>query len=131
VHCLFSVVTLNAAYKRFKNLYSYLNATMGSTLAARRAGTKQANVLTQIKISDAKKNETKSVGLTPYKRLAMSRVSPNAAGTPTPSPIRTTGIIAIAKEMDDADLALNLFRSGMEQADRLRVSWKTYSEKWA
>jgi hypothetical protein len=28
--------------------------------------------------------------------------------------------IAIAKEMDEADLALNLFRSGMEQADRMR-----------
>jgi hypothetical protein len=28
--------------------------------------------------------------------------------------------IAIAREMNEADLALNLFRSGMDQADRLR-----------
>src|SRR5262249_50666712 len=41
-----------------------------------------------------------------------------------PNPYQPTGQwvegIAIAREMDEANLALNLFRSGMEQADRLR-----------
>src|SRR5437588_3186311 len=57
-------------------LHSYRSATIGSTLVARRAGTKQAARATPVSNSAIRPNVIGSVALTPNSRCAIKRVKP-------------------------------------------------------
>jgi hypothetical protein len=58
--------------------YSYRSATMGSTFAARRAGTKLASSTTAANISETAMNIEGSVGFTPYSKLDKKRLRASA-----------------------------------------------------
>jgi len=70
-------------------LYSYLSATIGSTLVARRAGHvygQQSHYYQQQ--GQGNEGPAGSLGRTPYSKPVRSRVSPRATATPMPTPIR-------------------------------------------
>src|SRR4029450_5419497 len=71
-------------------IYSYLSATIGSTFAARRAGTKQAARATPANTTETATNVIGSVAVTLTSRLDIKRVRPTAATTPTPIPAPVT-----------------------------------------
>src|SRR5262249_44526324 len=64
------------------------SATIGSTFAALRAGTKQANNPTTVKHNPTVTNVAGSVVLTSNNRVAISRVKTSAPPKPTVSPTR-------------------------------------------
>src|SRR5437667_7345543 len=68
--------------------HSYLRATIGSTLVARRAGTYTASRATIISSRAKATKVSGSLGRTPYSKPVRTRVSPRATATPTPTPIR-------------------------------------------
>ena len=69
--------------------HSYLNATIGSTLAARRAGKKQAAKAVEASSSATEMSVTESVALVSKSKRAMNRVEKMAATSPIPIPART------------------------------------------
>src|SRR5207247_11143014 len=69
--------------------HSYLNATIGSTLAARRAGKKQAAKAVEASSSATEMSVTESVALVSKSKRAMNRVEKMAATSPIPIPTRT------------------------------------------
>src|SRR5258708_35945376 len=70
--------------------YSYLRATIGSTLAALRAGSSAASAATTIISMDAIEMVAGSVGLTPNNNPEMSRDATSANGTPMAMPASTS-----------------------------------------
>jgi hypothetical protein len=58
-------------------VHSYLNATIGSTLAARRAGTKQAASATPVSSTEITTKVSGSVAVTPNNNVDISREDPN------------------------------------------------------
>src|SRR6266480_2575661 len=70
--------------------YSYLSATIGSTLVARRAGSKQATSATAVNRAAARPYVHGSLGCTPNNivvKLSRYLVSTYALATPRPTPI--------------------------------------------
>src|SRR5437899_3861157 len=67
--------------------HSYLNATMGSTRAARRAGNQPASRATALNNAIATTYATESVGATPNSSPRSTRVSTSAAMKPSANPI--------------------------------------------
>jgi hypothetical protein len=76
--------------------HSWRNATMGSTLAARRAGAKQATSATAITPSGATTKVVGSVGRTPNSRLDKILDSPHAPAIPAAAPAAATASLASA-----------------------------------
>src|SRR5438876_1113001 len=72
--------------------HSYLRATIGSTCAARRAGSQQASRATPANTAATPAKVSGSVALTPNSRLVITRVSINAPATPASTPAPTTPI---------------------------------------
>ena len=70
-----------------KLIYSYLSAIIGSTLVARRAGTRQATSATLLNKIAVAANVSGSVAVIPYRKLANSLVNPNAPPIPITTPI--------------------------------------------
>src|SRR3954453_2286706 len=68
-------------------VYSYLNATIGSTFVALRAGPKQASSATDMSTTAAAANVTGSAGVNPKSSDATMRVRAREATTPTATPI--------------------------------------------
>src|SRR5579864_5756516 len=69
--------------------HSYLNATNGSTFAARRAGRKLATAATEIIIKTATVIATGSAALTPNSLAEIRRTAARPIGTPTAIPAIT------------------------------------------
>src|SRR5262249_50265947 len=69
--------------------YALRSATIGSTVVARRAGTRHATAATRPSISATARNVGGSVGETSYRRLAQSRETASATATPIARPIPT------------------------------------------
>src|SRR5215468_9931998 len=69
-------------------VYSHLNATIGSTFAARRAGIQQATSATTVSKSAITTNVSGSVALTPNSKPDIRRVSATAAAEPIVTPIK-------------------------------------------
>src|SRR5215510_13587776 len=72
--------------------HSYLKASIGSTLVALRAGAKQATRATSVSSAAIVTNVNGSLAVTPNSRLAISRVSRNAARLPSATPARASSI---------------------------------------
>src|SRR5262249_54131407 len=83
-------------HKPVRNLksavYSHLNATIGSTFAARRAGIQQATSATTLSKSAITTNVSGSVALTPNSKPDIRRVSAKAAPEPSATPIEASVI---------------------------------------
>src|SRR5579872_6290647 len=75
---------------RAQPAYSYLSATIGSTLLARRAGTYPASSPTPIRTAATAAYVGQSSGCTANNMLARKRVTPNPIAIPTPSPAPTS-----------------------------------------
>src|ERR1043166_2614976 len=67
----------NSQFKFGKCRYSYLNATNGSTLVARRAGTRQATKATTASSVVTPANVSGSWAVTPKSKLCIKRVKAN------------------------------------------------------
>src|SRR5439155_7785842 len=76
----------------FVILHSYLSASIGSTLAARRAGSQHARSATETRSSETTVKVSKSVWLTPNSRLERILVAARAPTNP-----KTTPMLIIAK----------------------------------
>src|SRR5262245_122509 len=66
--------------------YSHRKAIIGSTFAARRAGTKQASSATIVNNNATTMNVTGSVALTPNSKVFINRVRANAEVSPIATP---------------------------------------------
>jgi exosortase K len=66
--------------------YSCRRATIGSTFAARRAGSQLANTVTSSSNKDTPMNADGSVAVTPYSKLETNRVTATAAINPSAKP---------------------------------------------
>jgi imidazolonepropionase-like amidohydrolase len=72
------------------SVYSWRNATIGSTCAARRAGSQLARKAIAPRSSATPPNVSGSVPLTPTSCDSSRRPTPSAAASPIPSPVRTS-----------------------------------------
>src|SRR5438477_6164052 len=91
--------------------HSYLSATIGSTLVALRAGTKQAPRATPVSRSAVATYVIVSVAVTPNKKVDNKRVNANAPPSPITTPIRAGSIPCATTSLStSSDLAPNATR---------------------
>src|SRR6266446_4323488 len=72
--------------------HSNLSATIGSTFAARCAGTQQASSADTVSTKTISVNVSGSVGLTSNSNVFRNRVKANAPAVPSPTPSKTSFI---------------------------------------
>src|SRR5579859_3230523 len=72
--------------------YSHRRATTGSTLVARRAGSKQAIIATNVRTAATDRILAGSVGLTSNRNLPRTGVNASAPHTPTATPAATSDL---------------------------------------
>src|SRR2546430_3707300 len=95
-HGRFLIPKLNSATSQFEmgnpHSHSYLSATSGSTLVARRAGMQHAISATRTRPMETVASVSASVAVTPKRKLTINRVSPTAPASPSVTP-NSTGTI--------------------------------------